>query len=65
MRGRGFEDTIRKSIELDLNLLRTLASDREIFMLTNSDGAPWTSDGFRASWGKACKRVGVVGLTLL
>lgn len=32
-------------------------------VLVNSDGAPWTSDGFRASWGKACKRVGVVGVT--
>jgi integrase len=32
-------------------------------ILTNSDGKPWTSDGFRASWGKASKRAGVVGLT--
>jgi integrase len=32
-------------------------------MLTNSDGKPWTSDGFRASWGKACKAAGVVGVT--
>ena len=23
-------------------------------ILTNSDGKPWTSDGFRASWRKAC-----------
>ncbi len=30
---------------------------------TNSDGKPWTSDGFRASWGKACKAAGVVGVT--
>ena len=36
---------------------------RSTIILTNSAGAPWTSDGFRASWGKACKRVGVVGLT--
>ena len=26
-------------------------------------GKPWTSDGFRASWGKACKRAGIVGVT--
>jgi integrase len=32
-------------------------------MLTNSEGKPWTSDGFRASWGKACKAAGVVGVT--
>ena len=27
-------------------------------ILTNSDGVPWTPDGFRASWGKACKKAG-------
>jgi integrase len=32
-------------------------------ILTNSEGTPWTSDGFRASWGKACQRAGIVGLT--
>ena len=32
-------------------------------MLTNSEGKPWTSDGFRASWRKACKAAGVVGVT--
>ncbi len=31
--------------------------------LTTSDGKPWTPDGFRASWGKACKRAGIVGVT--
>ncbi len=32
-------------------------------ILTNSEGRPWTSDGFRSSWGKACKAAGVVGVT--
>ncbi len=32
-------------------------------ILTNSDGMPRTPDGFRASWGKACKAAGVVGVT--
>ena len=36
---------------------------RSTIILTNSDGKPWTSDGFRASWGKACKATGVVGVT--
>jgi integrase len=27
---------------------------RSTIMLTNSEGKPWTSDGFRASWRKAC-----------
>ncbi len=32
-------------------------------MLTNVHGHPWTSDGFRASWGKACSNAGISGLT--
>ena len=32
-------------------------------VLTSTDGKPWTSDGFRASWRKACKVAGVVGVT--
>ena len=36
---------------------------RSTIILTNSDNKPWTSDGFRASWGKACKLAGVVGVT--
>jgi integrase len=36
---------------------------RSTIILTNSEGKPWTSDGFRASWGKACKAAGVVGVT--
>jgi integrase len=36
---------------------------RSPIMLTTIDGNPWTADGFRASWGKACKRAGIVGVT--
>jgi len=32
-------------------------------ILVSSEGRPWTSDGFRASWRKACQRAGIVGLT--
>ena len=32
-------------------------------ILTNSEGRPWTSDGFRASWRKACNRAGIAGVT--
>ena len=32
-------------------------------MLTNSDGKPWNSEGFRASWRKACANAGVKGVT--
>ena len=32
-------------------------------ILLNSDGRPWTSAGFRASWGKAAEKAGIEGLT--
>jgi integrase len=32
-------------------------------ILLNSEGAPWTADGFRSSWRKACAAAGVTGLT--
>jgi integrase len=32
-------------------------------VLTNTYGRPWTSDGFRTSWGKACAKAGVKHLT--
>ncbi|WP_245419468.1 tyrosine-type recombinase/integrase [Phyllobacterium salinisoli] len=32
-------------------------------ILRNSDGEPWTADGFRSSWRKACAAAGVVGVT--
>jgi integrase len=36
---------------------------RSTIILTNRDGKPWTPDGFRASWGKACKAAGIIGVT--
>ena len=39
------------------------APKRSTIILANSDNKPWTSDGFRASWGKACKAAGIVGVT--
>jgi integrase len=32
-------------------------------ILASSDARPWTPDGFRASWRKACKRAGIAGIT--
>jgi integrase len=46
--------------------LRTLldaTNRRGPLILTNTLGRPWTSDGFRTSWGKACERAGIEGLT--
>jgi integrase len=39
------------------------APRRSTIILTTLDGKPWTPDGFRASWRKACARAGVVGVT--
>jgi integrase len=39
------------------------APKRSTIILTNSDGKPWTSDGFRASWRKACAAASIVGVT--
>ncbi|KAB2947903.1 MAG: tyrosine-type recombinase/integrase [Rhizobiaceae bacterium] len=32
-------------------------------ILLNSEGLPWTADGFRSSWRKACAAAGIVGVT--
>lgn len=32
-------------------------------MLTSTDRKPWTPDGFRSSWRKACAAAGIVGVT--
>jgi integrase len=36
---------------------------RSPIILTNTYGRPWTSDGFRTSWGKTCTKAGVKDLT--
>jgi integrase len=46
-----------------LRLLLDGTERRGPLILTNSYGRPWTSDGFRTSWSKACARAGVTGLT--
>jgi len=32
-------------------------------ILTSTDNRPWTSDGFRSSWRKACAAAGITGVT--
>jgi len=39
------------------------AAKRSTIILTTVDGKPWTPDGFRASWRKACAKAGIVGVT--
>jgi integrase len=56
---------IRVIIPIGAPLKRALdgASKRSPIIMTTIDGNPWTPDGFRASWRKACKRAGIVGVT--
>jgi integrase len=35
----------------------------ELTILTTTRGTPWTSDGFRTSWSKACEKAGVEDVT--
>jgi integrase len=37
---------------------------RSTIILTTADGKPWTPDGFRVSWRKACAKAGIVGVTI-
>lgn len=46
-----------------LRALLDATNRRGPLILTNTLGRPWTSDGFRTSWAKACERAGVEGLT--
>jgi len=40
-----------------------ITQKRSTIVLVTKDGTPWTPDGFRASWRKACAATGVVGVT--
>lgn len=40
-----------------------LTERRAAVILTTRAGKIWTSDGFRASWSKACERAGIKGIT--
>ncbi|MET4803768.1 site-specific integrase [Bradyrhizobium sp. LB11.1] len=46
-----------------LRALLDVTDRRGPLILTNTLGRPWTSDGFRTSWSKACERAGISGLT--
>jgi integrase len=61
----------RVTIPVAAKLKETLDAKAEIFalknpndkILTNQAGRPWTSDGFKTSWGKACGKAGITDLT--
>jgi integrase len=39
------------------------APKRSTIILTTADGKPWSPDGFRSSWRKACSKAGIAGVT--
>jgi integrase len=56
---------VRVSIPVGAPLKAALdsATKHGPIILTSTDKRPWTTGGFRASWRKACGKVGVVGVT--
>lgn len=58
-RGRRVNVPISKPLRA---VLETIPK-RSPVILTSSDKKPWTSDGFRASWRRACARAGIEGVT--
>jgi integrase len=62
-RKTGVRVTIPVGSPLKLALDEAAQTRKSPLILLNSFGTPWTSDGFRTSWGKACAAAGIVGLT--
>ena len=46
-----------------LRILLDRTARRSPLILATTRGKPWTSDGFRTSWSKACAKAGITGLT--
>ena len=44
-------------------MLDAMPRQSDEHILLNSYGQPWTEDGFRSSWRKQCKRLGITGVT--
>jgi integrase len=59
----GIRVVIPAGAPLKAALDSTAKIKRSPLILTSSEGKPWTADGFRSSWRKACAGVGIVGVT--
>lgn len=55
--------TIPVGMPLKIALDAAAKHKRSPRVLLNSDGIPWTPDGFRASWGKACRKAVIENVT--
>jgi integrase len=60
-RPRGITITI--PIGMPLKAALDSAKKQGPIILTSTDKRPWTPDGFRASWRKACAKAGIAGVT--
>jgi integrase len=61
--GRPVRVTIPVGAPLKAALDRAAKVKHGPIILTSTDKKPWTSDGFHASWRKACKKAGIIGVT--
>ncbi len=64
--GRRVSVLVSEELRCVLDRLRSENDARDVpatTILVNQRGKPWTSDGFRTSWGKACAKAGIDGLT--
>jgi integrase len=59
----GVRVQIKVGAPLKVALDEAAKTKRSPTILLNSDGRPWTPDGFRASWGKASDKAGIVDVT--
>jgi integrase len=46
-----------------LKALLDATTKRSPLILVSTDSKPWTADGFRSSWRKACAKAGIAGVT--
>ena len=58
----GLRVTIPVGAPLRASLDAAAKAKKGPIVLVNSDNKPWTSDGFRSSWRKACAKAGIVGV---
>ena len=61
--GKGKRVTIPVGQPLKVALDAEKANRRGALVLLTTDNTPWTEDGFRSSWRKACEKAGIEDLT--
>ena len=59
----GARVTIPVGAPLKAALDRAAKAKKSPTILLNTEAKPWTADGFRSSWRKACAAAGIVGVT--